>query len=61
MSDLKSPKGRLNEKGVARVFQLRKEKHPKTGRRWTYQQIAEELEVCQSTIYNILKGKTHGR
>jgi hypothetical protein len=58
---LKSEKGRLTDEGVERVFKLRTEKNPETGERWTYLQIAVELGVTQSTVYNILKGKTHGR
>lgn len=56
---LKSDKGRLQPEGVEKIFRLRKEKHPKTGCRWTYQQIAVEMGVCLSTVYNVLKGKTH--
>ncbi len=56
---LKSQKGRLLEDGVARIFRLREEKHPDTGRRWTYQQIASALDVSMSTVYNVLTERTH--
>jgi hypothetical protein len=58
---LKSPKGRLQPEGVEKIFRLRNESNPATGRPWTYQQIATEMCVCMSTVYNVLKGKTHGR
>jgi transcriptional regulator with XRE-family HTH domain len=57
---LKSEKGRLQAEGIEKIKRLRKENHPTTGRPWTYQQIAVEMGVCLSTVYNILKGKTHG-
>jgi hypothetical protein len=56
---LKSEKGRLQAEGVAKIFELRTTKHPYTGRPWTYQQIAHEMGVCVSTVYNAVKGKTH--
>lgn len=56
---LKSEKGRLTPDGVARIFELRAQNNPKSGEPWTYQQIAADLEVCVSTVYNVLKGKTH--
>lgn len=56
---LKSEKGRLLEEGVARIHKLRGEKHPQTGRRWTYQQIATEMGVSMSTVYNVLTERTH--
>jgi transcriptional regulator with XRE-family HTH domain len=56
---LKSEKGRLLPEGVVRVFKLREEKNPKTGKRWTYQQLAQEMGVSVSTIYNVLTEKTH--
>lgn len=56
---LKSAKGRLLEAGVARIFKLRTETHPTTGKPWTYQQIASELGVSMSTVYNVVKEKTH--
>ncbi len=49
----KSDSGRLTEAGIAEVHRLRAEG-------WTYQRIANHLGVCNSTVYNILKGKTHG-
>jgi len=58
---LKSEKGRLQPEGVGRIKKLREEQHPATGKKWTYQQIAVEMGVCLSTVYNVLKGKTHGR
>jgi hypothetical protein len=51
---------RLTPTGVAEVHRLRATNHPETGKQWTYQQIATSLGVCLSTVYNILKGKTHG-
>lgn len=50
----KSPKGRLTAEGVERVRELREQ-----GK--TYQQIAEELQVCMTTVYNVCKGRTHGQ
>lgn len=50
----KSEKGRLTPDGVARVRELRA-----AGR--TYQQIATELDVCMTTIYNVCKRRTHGK
>lgn len=50
----KSEKGRLTPVGVQRVRTLREE-----GK--TYQQIAQELEVCLTTVYNVCKRRTHGK
>lgn len=50
----KSEKGRLTPDGVDRVHALRAE-----GK--TYQQIAEELKVCLTTVYNVCKRRTHGK
>jgi transposase len=47
------------EDGVARIYKLREENHPETGKRWTYQQIATDLGVSMSTVYNVLTEKTH--
>lgn len=58
---LKSEKGRLQPEGIEKIFRLRGELHQHTGKCWTYQQIAIEMGVCLSTVYNVLKGKTHGR
>jgi len=58
---LKSLKGRLTPEGVERIKNLRNSANPKTGKAWTYQQIAAELDVCLSTVYSVLKGKTHAR
>ncbi len=56
---LKSAKGRLLEDGVTRIQALREQNHPSTGKRWTYQQIAAEMGVSMSTVYNVLTEKTH--
>lgn len=50
----KSDKGRLTLVGVQRVRDLRAE-----GK--TYQQIAQELDVCLTTVYNVCKRRTHGK
>lgn len=50
----KSEKGRLTPVGVQRVHDLRLE-----GK--TYQQIAEELRVSLTTVYNVVKKRTHAR
>lgn len=50
----KSEKGRLTPVGVQRVRDLREQ-----GK--TYQQIAQELGVCLTTIYNVCKRRTHGK
>ena len=49
---LKSEKGRLTADGVARIHELR-------AKGQTYQEIATTLRVCMTTVYNVLKGKTH--
>lgn len=54
MADLKTKKGRLTPDGAARIRELRSQ-----GR--TYQQIAEELRVCLTTVYNCCKHRTHGK
>ncbi len=50
----KTPKGRLTLAGVEHVHALRAE-----GK--TYQQIAEALQVCLTTVYNVCKKRTHGK
>lgn len=61
-SSLKTASGRCREACVARVHELRAA-YDADGRpqrpRMTYQQIAEELGLSVSTIYNICRGKTH--
>lgn len=49
---LKSPKGRLTADGVAQLKKLRAAKK-------SYQAIASELGISITTVYNILKGRTH--
>jgi DNA-binding NarL/FixJ family response regulator len=54
MSDdlLKTAAGRLTEKGVKRILELRQ-----AGK--TYQAIAIEMNVSMGTVFNAVRGKTH--
>lgn len=54
---LKTQKGRLTPAGVSRIRELREQDPVK----WTYQELASELDVCLTTIYNVCKRKTHGK
>jgi transcriptional regulator with XRE-family HTH domain len=51
----------LSDEKVEQVHKLRSETNPSTRKRWTYFEIAVKLGVSPSTVYNIIKGKTHGR
>lgn len=49
---LKTAAGRLTEKGVKRILELRR-----AGK--TYQAIAIEMSVSMGTVFNAVRGKTH--
>lgn len=47
----KTPKGRLTDEGVAYIHKRRAENA-------TYQEIAQELAVCITTVFNAAKGRS---
>lgn len=53
LEDWKTPAGKLREAGAREILRLR-------GEGWTLEQIAQQLDVSVTTVWNVVHGKAWG-